>query len=184
MVECFCLVHKDTGSLNSHPCLYPGFKCIEKRSWVMKCQIPLGSKARTPPKYRKSWDSDLYPTTEARRFQLVIRFLTCPAVDWLWLLWEMRPQVYLEWVKQRSCCCVTSSVATGRAGNTVWKEVTQVLMFVTGGGFNWDNHTLLPRDLPHMTPVQLSGIQDVSQKRIWLCNFSSGIVKTTHELNT
>ena len=142
---------------------------------AVKCQIPLGNKAETTPKYRKSWNSDLYPITEARQLQLVIKFLTCPAVHWLWLLWEMRLQVYLEWVKRRSCCCITPSVATGRAGNTVWKEVTQVFTFVAGFSFNWDNHTLLPRDLPHMTPVQLwGGIQDVSQGRIWLCNFSSG----------
>lgn len=157
MVEYFCLVHNDTGSLNSRPRLYPAFKCTGKRSWGVKCQIPLGFEARTTPKYRKSWDSGLFSTTAGRRFQLVIKFLTCPAAHWPWPLWEMRPQVYLEWVKQRSCCCITSSVATGKAGNTIWKEVTQVFMFVAGGSFDWDNHALLPRDLPHMTPVQLWG---------------------------
>lgn len=57
----------------------------------MKCQLPLGSKARTTPKYRKSWDSDLYP---------VLRSKTIPTCDQ---------------VSHLSCC----SLALASLGNKV-----------------------------------------------------------------
>lgn len=74
----------------------------------------------------------------------------------------------------RSCCCITSSLAAGRAGNTLWKEVIQVLLFVVGGSFHGDNHTLLPRGLPRMIPVRdpLRGDPRCKPGGIWLSDFS------------